>query len=54
MPKLEIHQFPCLSDNFGVLIRDAEQGVTASIDAPDAKAVAAALEGQRAGGSRIS
>ena len=43
MPKLEIHQFPCLSDNFGVLIRDAEQGVVASIDAPDAKAVAAAL-----------
>ena len=24
MPKLEIHQFPCLSDNFGVLIRDAQ------------------------------
>jgi hydroxyacylglutathione hydrolase len=43
MPKLEIHQFPCLSDNFGVLIRDADQGVAASIDAPDAKAVAAAL-----------
>ena len=43
MPKLEIHQFPCLSDNFGVLIRDAEQGVVASIDAPDANAVAAAL-----------
>ena len=44
MPKLEIHQFPCLSDNYGVLIRDAERGVTASIDAPDAKAVAAALK----------
>jgi hypothetical protein len=29
MPKLEIHQFPCLSDNFGVLIRDADQGVAA-------------------------
>ena len=43
MPKLEIHQFPCLSDNFGVLIRDADAGVVASIDAPDAKAVAAAL-----------
>jgi len=43
MAKLEIHQFPCLSDNYGVLIRDAERGVTAAIDAPDAKAVAAAL-----------
>lgn len=43
MPKLEIHQFPCLSDNFGVLIRDADAGVVASIDAPDAQAVAAAL-----------
>ncbi len=44
MAKLEIHQFPCLSDNYGVLIHDAEQGVTASIDAPDARTVAAALE----------
>ena len=44
MSKLEIHQFPCLSDNFGVLIRDAD--VVASIDAPDAKAVAAALAGK--------
>jgi hydroxyacylglutathione hydrolase len=44
MPKLEIHQFPCLSDNFGVLIRDAEQGLVASIDAPEAKAVATALK----------
>jgi hydroxyacylglutathione hydrolase len=43
MSKLEIHQFPCRSDNFGVLIRDADAGVVASIDAPDAKAVAAAL-----------
>ncbi len=43
MAKLEIHQFPCLGDNYGVLIRDAERDVTAAIDAPDAKAVAAAL-----------
>src|SRR5262249_19614108 len=46
MPKLQIHQFPCLADNFGVLIRDAETGVAAAIDAPDAKAVAAALAAQ--------
>lgn len=41
---LEIHQFPCLSDNFGVLIRDTERGVVASIDAPDANAVRASLK----------
>lgn len=44
MAKLDIHQFPCLSDNYGVLIRDAEAGVTAAIDAPDAGQVAAALK----------
>lgn len=44
MSKLEIHQFPCLSDNFGVLIHDAANGVTASIDAPETKAVKGALE----------
>jgi hydroxyacylglutathione hydrolase len=44
MPKLEIEQFACLSDNYGVLIHDPEAGVTASIDAPDAKAILARLE----------
>ncbi len=43
MAKLEVHQFPCLSDNFGVLIRDADADVVASIDAPDAEAVKRAL-----------
>jgi hydroxyacylglutathione hydrolase len=43
MTRLEIHQFPCLSDNYGVLIHDASRNVTASIDAPDAAAVTAAL-----------
>lgn len=43
MSKLEIHQFPCLSDNYGVLIRDPEAGVVASIDAPETAAVKAAL-----------
>lgn len=43
MADLEIHQFPCLSNNYGVLIHDAENNVTASIDAPDASAVGAAL-----------
>jgi hydroxyacylglutathione hydrolase len=44
MPKLEVEQFACLSDNYGVLIHDAEAGVTASIDAPDAAAVLAQLQ----------
>ncbi len=44
MAKLEIHQFPCLSDNYGVLIHDAERGVTAAIDAPNADQVRAALK----------
>jgi hydroxyacylglutathione hydrolase len=43
MSALEIHQFPCLSDNYGVLVRDPEAGVVASIDAPEAAAVRAAL-----------
>ena len=43
MASLEIHQFPCRSDNFGVLIHDAEAGVTASIDAPEGAAVERAL-----------
>ncbi len=43
MAKLDIHQFPCLSDNYGVLIRDAEAGTVATIDAPNAGQVTAAL-----------
>ena len=41
---LHIHQFPCLSDNYGVLIHDERGGRTATIDAPDGAAVLAALE----------
>lgn len=41
---LEIRLFPCLSDNYGVLIHDGAAGVTASIDAPEAAAVEEALE----------
>lgn len=44
MSTLEIHQFPCLTDNYGVLLHDQAAGVTASIDAPDAAAVAEALK----------
>lgn len=38
------HLFNCLSDNFGVLIHDPQTGSTASIDAPEAAAVDAALK----------
>jgi hydroxyacylglutathione hydrolase len=33
---LIVHQFPCLQDNYGFLVRDVATGVVASIDAPDA------------------
>ena len=35
---LEVHQFPCLSDNYGFLIHDPASGETACIDTPDAAA----------------
>ncbi|MHB1109112.1 MAG: hydroxyacylglutathione hydrolase [Devosia sp.] len=34
----------CRTDNYGYLVHDVETGKTASIDAPDAKAIKAALE----------
>lgn len=43
MQGLEIRLFPCLSDNYGVLIHDGASGVTASIDAPEEAAVENAL-----------
>lgn len=44
MTQPDIHQFFCLKDNFGVLVHDAEGGVTLAIDAPDAAAVQRALD----------
>jgi len=35
---LEIHQFACLSDNYGFLLHDPASGETACIDTPDADA----------------
>ena len=32
---LQIHQFPCLSDNYGFLLHDPDSGETACIDTPD-------------------
>lgn len=40
----EIRLFPCLSDNFGYLIHDPVSGATASIDAPEARPIIAALD----------
>lgn len=36
---MEITQFICRSNNFGVLLHDEASGLTAAIDAPDAKAI---------------
>ena len=44
MAALKFYQFPCLSDNYGVLVHDPDSGDTASIDAPDANAVETALQ----------
>ena len=32
---VQIHQFPCLSDNYGFLVHDPDSGETAAIDTPD-------------------
>jgi len=41
---LVVRQFPCLSDNYGFLIRDEATGKTACIDTPDAAAILAELK----------
>ena len=40
---LQVHQFPCLQDNYGFLIRDGETGETGCVDTPDAAATLAEL-----------
>jgi len=39
---LEIALFPCLSDNYGLLIHDSDSGETAAIDTPEASKIEAA------------
>ena len=41
---LDVRLFPCLSDNYGFLVRDAATGAVATVDTPDADAILAALE----------
>jgi hydroxyacylglutathione hydrolase len=38
-----VHQFLCLTDNYGVLVHDSATGATGAIDAPEADPIAAAL-----------
>ena len=40
----ETFLFPCLKDNFGVLLHDSATGATAAIDAPEAQSVEDALK----------
>ena len=40
----QTYLFPCLKDNFGVLLHDPQTGATAAIDAPEAAAVETALQ----------
>lgn len=42
--QIEVYQFPCLSDNYGYLVHDNENDITASIDSPDALAITKALD----------
>ncbi|HEY8603373.1 hydroxyacylglutathione hydrolase [Tsuneonella suprasediminis] len=44
---IEIHQFPCVSDNYGYLLHDPTSGETACIDTPDADAYLRAAQERR-------
>lgn len=51
MSELTIHMFPCLTDNYGYLLHDAESGTTAAVDTPDAREIEMQL---RAKGWRLT
>lgn len=44
MSHLEMHQFICRSDNYGLLVHDHATGTTIAIDAPDAAAIETELK----------
>jgi len=48
---LDVRLFPCLNDNYGLLVRDRDSGRVATIDTPDADAILAELE--RSGWGRL-
>jgi len=41
--QLDIHMFPCLSDNYGFLLHDKKYNLTATVDTPDVRAIENAL-----------
>ncbi len=41
---LEVHQFPCLNDNYGFLLHDPATAATAVIDTPEVAPINAALQ----------
>ena len=41
---MDVRLFPCLSDNYGFLVRDAATGAVATVDTPDADAILAELD----------
>lgn len=43
MSEIEVHMFPCRSDNYGVLLHDSDSNLTAAIDTPELEPVRAAL-----------
>jgi len=43
-PTIKVHQFPCLSDNYGYLVHCPASNLTATIDTPDAGAIREALK----------
>jgi hydroxyacylglutathione hydrolase len=48
---LAVRQFPCLSDNYGFLVRDEASGLVACVDTPDADVI---LQELAAAGWRLS
>jgi len=44
MSEIEVHMFPCLSDNYGYLVHDPDSGATACIDTPEVAPILRALE----------
>lgn len=44
MSALEVHMFPCLSDNYGYLLHDADADQTACVDTPEVGPIVRALD----------
>ena len=44
MASFDIRQFYCRSDNFGVLVHEADTGTTIAIDTPEEEPILAALD----------